>query len=354
MDVIITTIFPPTPAARALADGLTDTPGALWVIGDAKGPANYNLPNTRFFDLEAQLKLPFELPRSLPLGHYARKNIGYLLAIASGTKVLVETDDDNIPQAAFWELRANSLNARTASTPGWINAYAHFLPVSDDTNEPPIWPRGLPLDSVANAAQPLSNETAPADCQIIQGLADENPDVDAVYRLTRKLPFYFANETPALALNRSCWCPFNSQNTTHFPAAYPLLYLPSHCSFRMTDIWRSFVSQRCLWEMDSRVGFTAPSVRQERNEHNLMRDFEQEVPGFMQNDRIRDILESLELKTGRATESVLENLHTCYESLVRADILPAAELDLLRQWGNDLQSALGAAAETKTASPTNP
>ncbi|MBV5271274.1 MAG: DUF288 domain-containing protein, partial [Afipia sp.] len=74
-----------------------------------------------------------------------------------------------------------------------------------------------------------------------------NPDVDAIYRLTLPLPQSFREEQP-VALGRNVWCPFNSQNTTWWKEAAPLLYLPSFCSFRMTDIWRSFVAQRIAWE----------------------------------------------------------------------------------------------------------
>jgi hypothetical protein len=74
-------------------------------------------------------------------------------------------------------------------------------------------------------------------------LADENPDVDAIYRLTLPLPIIF-NKANNVALGNNSFCPFYSQNRTWFKEAFPLLYLSSHCSFRMTDIWRSFVAQR--------------------------------------------------------------------------------------------------------------
>ena len=36
-----------------------------------------------------------------------------------------------------------------------------------------------------------------------------------------------------------------------------LMYLPSTCTFRMTDIWRSLIAQRCLWELGQGVVFHA-------------------------------------------------------------------------------------------------
>jgi hypothetical protein len=63
-----------------------------------------------------------------------------------------------------------------------------------------------------------------------------------------------------VALGAGAWSPFNSQNTAWYPKAYPLLYLPSYCSFRMTDIWRSFVAQRIAWENGWAVLFKSPDV----------------------------------------------------------------------------------------------
>lgn len=108
------------------------------------------------------------------------------------------------------------------------------------------------------------------------------------------------------------WCPFNSQTTWWFPAACPLMYLPSFCTFRMTGIWRSFVAQRCLWAMGSALTFHQAEVIQQRNVHNLLKDFEDEVPGYLRNESICEILENVKLKPGR--EAVGGNLLRCYIS----------------------------------------
>ena len=74
------------------------------------------------------------------------------------------------------------------------------------------------------------------------------------------------------------------------------MYLPSTCTFRMTDIWRSFIAQRILWENDSNLLFHSASAEQDRNEHNLLKDFKDEVPGYENNQLIIDILTNLKLK----------------------------------------------------------
>ena len=333
MNIVITTIFPPTPGAIRISSELNRTGGTLWVIGDRPGPPSYDLPNTRFFDINHQMRLPFRLARLLPEKHYSRKNLGYLLAIRNGVSFLVETDDDNIPQPNFWSPRSASVLSQHVTHAGWFNVYLEFSTAR-------IWPRGFPLEelehSFARHTKPESIAST-RECWIQQGLANRNPDVDAVYRMVCPSRLDFESRAP-ISLARGCWCPFNSQNTTFFQPAFPLLYLPTFCSFRMTDIWRSFVAQRCLWEMESAVCFTEPTVYQERNDHDLHKDFEDEVPGYLKNNHIRGLLENVSLKAGGSFETVGENLLICYEALVRGEILPKKELLLVAAWNHDVSS----------------
>jgi hypothetical protein len=118
-----------------------------------------------------------------------------------------------------------------------------------------------------------------------------------------------------------------------------LLYLPSYCSFRMTDIWRSFIAQRCLWELGQGVVFHAAEVVQERNQHDLMRDFSDEVPGYRRNRELARRLQDLSLQPGRG--AVTDNLRRCYDALVAAEFFPATELELLDAWRRGLETASG-------------
>ena len=106
----------------------------------------------------------------------------------------------------------------------------------------------------------------------------------------------------------------------------------------MTDIWKSFVAQRCLWEMGYMVVFHAPEVNQQRNYHNLMRDFEAEIIGYTKNEFLTQILENITLLPGR--DNVLRNLIVCYETLVGNDIFPKDELHLVKLWTKDIEDLL--------------
>ncbi|MGA2653247.1 MAG: STELLO glycosyltransferase family protein [Terracidiphilus sp.] len=326
--LVVTSISAPNSALREIAAQCKARGYTFYVIGDVPSPADFHIAGCEFYSLERQRASGLKLAELLPLRHYSRKNIGYLLSIGKRAGLLIETDDDNTPSAEFWDTRNRLQSVASLTGNGWTNVYAYF-------SEANIWPRGLPLDAVQNKVPAF--ETLPVTelpCPIQQGLADEDPDVDAIYRLLLPLPIQFRKDR-RLALASGTWCPFNSQNTAWFPEAYPLLYLPSFCSFRMTDIWRSFVAQRIAWENGWAVLFKSPDVWQERNEHNLMRDFADEVSGYLNNRKIGERLAALKLAPG--TDKLGENLILCYEELVRLELIPAKEMPLVQAWVADLE-----------------
>jgi hypothetical protein len=116
-----------------------------------------------------------------------------------------------------------------------------------------------------------------------------------------------------------------------------LLYLPSYCSFRTCDIWKSFIAQRCLWELGYGITFHAPEVFQDRNQHDLDRDFADEVPGYTRNKEIADILSRVQLSAGET--QISNNLRACYAALVTRGIFPSTELELLEVWLQDFRVA---------------
>ena len=315
------------PVLKTYADQATAEGMAFIVVGDRKSPEKFILPGCDFYSVERQLSLPLSLAPNLPCNHYARKNIGYLVAASRGAEVIIETDDDNLPYPSFWNARQKTQNVHVLVDSCWVNVYRYFTPRH-------VWPRGFALEHLKNENPPLSDQRS-ADCPIQQGLAAVNPDVDAIYRLTQSLPVNF-DAAPDVALGRHSVCPFNSQNTTWFREAFPLLYLPSFCSFRMTDIWRSFIAQRIAWECDWHILFHQSTVWQERNNHNLLKDFEDEIPGYLHNGRIIAALEKLPLQNGK--EHIPANMRLCYEEIVDMGLIDPKEMGLLEAWLKDLQA----------------
>ena len=297
------------------------------VVGDRKSPASFDLPGCDFYSAERQQSLPLSLAQLLPWNHYARKNLGYLAAMLAGAEVIIETDDDNLPFAEFWTNRNRMAQASELVDCGWVNVYKYF-------SDAHIWPRGFALDHLHDQL-PSRGRMAEWDCPIQQGLATRNPDVDALYRLTLPLPIEF-KQADSVALGRNSFCPFNSQNTTWFRPAFALLYLPSYCSFRMTDIWRSFIAQRIAWECGWNILFHSSTVWQERNDHNLLTDFRDEIPGYLNNQAIFIELKALKLLPGPA--NIAANLISCYTQLIAMGLIDGAEMPLLNAWLADLNS----------------
>jgi len=329
--LVITSIAPPTGVLQHYAQECQRRGIHFIVVGDTKSPADFHLDGCDFYSITRQKSLPFRLAQWLPEKHYARKNLGYLIAWQHGARVVAETDDDNIPLESFWRPAMRAAEAAVAENTGWVNVFRQFTDAH-------IWPRGFPLEMVnqpvvARTALPVRMVT----CMIQQGLANQNPDVDAVYRMTQPLPVDFDDDAP-VAIGRGAWCPFNTQNTLWQRDAALLMYLPSWCSFRMTDIWRSFVAQRLGWECGWHVLFTAATVRQERNEHNLMRDFAEEIPGYLNNLRLCAALERLPLSPNDG--DMANNLRSCYQTLVSMRLIDQRELALVDAWQEDISDVL--------------
>jgi STELLO glycosyltransferases len=323
--LVVTSISAPNPVLKSLAAGSLAHGWDFVVAGDTKSPETFELDGCRFLSVAAQQAGDHELGRLCPTRSYARKNIAYLNAIAAGANVIVETDDDNFPRDTFWLPRESHIACRPVDHDGWVNVYAYF-------SKSFIYPRGLPLDH-ARDVPPIPAGIQEIECPLQQGLADANPDVDAVYRMLFPLPFDFDPDIEPVALRDGAWCPFNSQNTTFFEKIFPLLYLPAHCSFRMTDIWRSFVAQRILHHLDHPVLFHGCTVWQERNDHSLHKDFCDDVSGYVNNHEIRKALTALDF--GNSTDIPLL-LEQSYQCLMSNGWVGNEEEVLLKTWLADL------------------
>lgn len=332
--LVITSIAAPNAVLRAFAEGCRERQIAFILIGDRPSPSDFSLEGCDFWGLDRQREMPFALAAPLPERHYARKNLGYLEAMRQGATVILESDDDNLPYPAFWEGRTRHLEAGRFTHAEWVNLYKCFT-------DHPIWPRGFALEHLHDP-MPQAGAATLSHCPIQQGLADDNPDVDAIYRLTCELPLRFDPQAPPVTLGPGSWCPFNSQNTTWFREAFPLLYLPAYCSFRMTDIWRSFVAQRIAWANDWHVLFHAATVTQERNEHDLMRDFADEVIGYRNNRALCARLAELDIRAGE--QHLGDNLLACYRVLVDMELVGREEMPLLDAWIQDVDRWLPPAA----------
>lgn len=319
--IVVTSINYPTKGLKKISDCCQNW--NLIVVADKKTPTDWEYDGITLLSTEEQESIKSEFIQKLPFNHYSRKNIGYLQAISEGSEIIAETDDDNVPYDNFLNNISRKIKGSLVQTEGWENVYRHF------TSEH-IWPRGYPLENINTSFRYTSKlkDGVLLDCPIQQYLADGDPDVDAIYRLTVESNIKFKSNS--IILEKGIYCPFNSQNTIWFPEAYPLLYLPSFVSFRMTDIWRSFIAQICLYAAEQHICFKEATVWQERNEHSLIRDFKDEIPGYLHNTHIVKCLASLPLIAD--INKAGENLLRCYTALIKEGIIPQEELELVQLW----------------------
>lgn len=318
--IIITSINPPTEAVIKFS---RINNHHLIVVGDKKSPTDYKHSGVDFISIDNQQKLNFKLNSKLPFNHYCRKMIGYLKAIKSDAECIIDTDDDNIPYNDWSFPLFEGVFESTVENLGFINIYKAFTPQK-------IWPRGMPLRLI-NSDIKWDLKKLYCNVGIWQGLADEDPDVDAIYRLTNDMPCKFNNRPPIVCKNGTI-SPFNTQNTMIRKELFPLLYLPTTVTFRYTDILRGLVAQPIMWLYGYELGFTSATVFQKRNPHDYFKDFLSEIPMYETTEKVIDLVsDSIE-----GSKSIFDNLYSAYNSLCQNNIVKPEELDVLEAWLTDL------------------
>lgn len=322
--IVITTIFPATEAIR-LFSKLTQH--NLIVVGDKKTPSDWFCDGVDYISATQQQTLRYALARQLPYNHYCRKMIGYLRAIEQGAEVIIDTDDDNFPKENWHFPNMTGQFETITEEQGFINVYQLFT-------KQKIWPRGLPV-SLINKQFDFTDKISTIHCSIgiWQGLADGDPDVDAIYRLTNNQHCVF-DDRPPIVLSKGTLCPFNSQNTLFKKELFTLLYLPTSVTFRFTDILRGLVAQPIMWTKNLRLGFSGATVTQHRNTHDLSADFESEIPMYLLTEKVVSIVsDSID-----QSANIADNLYNAYHALAKEHVVESRELETLSAWLNDIQA----------------
>ena len=74
-------------------------------------------------------------------------------------------------------------------------------------------------------------------------------------------------------------------------------------------------------------------VKQKRNPHDYMKDFESELPMYLNSERIIDLI----LPCISANRKIDENLYNAYDELRRHKIVCKREMECLTAWLSDLE-----------------
>lgn len=318
--IIITTINSPS---ETVLKHIKNPEYDVIIVGDNKTPDHmYKNLNCIYLGVDAQKKLFPELSEMIPYNHYCRKNLGYLYAIKKGYKTIYETDDDNIPYDNFDRLPfCGSMISEESNR--WMNIFKHF------TGNAYIWPRGYPLSLLKTNPNRLLVDTSKTP-SIINGLVENDPDVDALFRIvcTHQSGIRWDTNKHVLIDNKNV-CPFNTQNTFWVnPAIFACMLIPCSVSFRYCDILRGIIANVILKKTGNYMSYTSPNVVQMRNEHNLISDFKSEYEMYIHNE---SILEYIEEGTEGVTD-VKELLKTVYSNLLRHKVITEQDMNVLTRW----------------------
>jgi hypothetical protein len=319
--VIITTINKPT---ETVIKHINNKNYDVIIVGDNKTPNDYNDLDCIYLDINKQKELFPKLADLIPYNHYCRKNLGYLYAIINKYDLIYETDDDNIPYDNFDNI-LNNLNENNIITNDnkWINVFKYF------TNNSHIWPRGYPL-SLIKSNQEFNIEKSNNKPSIINGLVENDPDVDALFRLISKDNIEWETNKKILISNKNM-CVFNTQNTFWLNKdLFICLLIPSSVSFRYCDILKGIISNILLKYTNNYLMIMSPNVIQYRNEHNLMSDFKSEVEMYINNENILDFIEN----DINYNDSIKDIILKIYNNLLKNNVVTQLDIDILNIWIN--------------------
>ena len=297
------------------------------IVGDKKTPhSSYIDKNITY--IHPDDKIFHEFSDLLPFNHYCRKNIGYLYAIHNNAELIFDTDDDNFPLNNFSKWKNTISNSKTILKPKMPNIMSLFTDID-------IWARGFPLELIQKKEKietQISTDLERDKIGIIQSLAEGDPDVDAIYRLTNKnysgdIVF---DQNKSFICKKNIFTQGNTQATIWVDRSiFFLLYIPCTVSFRFCDILKMYVAQKCMWEYDKLFCYISPIVKQDRNEHDFMNDFVSEYSMYKSVfNIINNVFTDIKLNGDK------NDLLVIYNELYKKNIVKKLELKIVKQWLN--------------------
>ena len=144
--LVITTINNPNKNIRSFEKNCKIKDWSFIVVGDKKTPKKFSLKYGNYYSLNDQKKLKLQFADVCYINSYARKNIGYLIAIKDQNDIIIETDDDNYPYQDFFSDKKEFHQAKIIKNKNqWINIYNFF-----NKKKSVCWPRGIPLEEINN------------------------------------------------------------------------------------------------------------------------------------------------------------------------------------------------------------
>jgi hypothetical protein len=263
--IATTTINKPTKALKLFAKNKN----CKLIVALDKKSKDFKLKNSIILSTSYQDKKWPKLSKLVGWNCIQRRNFAILEAYERGAEIIALIDDDNIPYSNWFKdiYVNNEFKCKEVKTNKKI-----FDPVGY-TNHSNLWHRGMPLELVNNRKYKTEKKSL-IKPDIQANFWNGDPDIDAVCRMLLKPECKFKkNNFPFFSKKIS---PFNSQNTLLSRKVIKDYFLYPHIG-RMDDIWASFY----VTSKKYKVVYNEPTVYQERNVHNLIKDFKDEYIGYV-------------------------------------------------------------------------
>lgn len=316
-------------------------PSVTFIItGDEKTPHDRvdsfvkTLGNALYYDVEDQKALGYKCSDVIGWNCVMRRSIALLEAIRLlHPDIIITIDDDNIPldignyfKTFRQVLSTPYIGPVVYSDSCWFNVGSMF--------EPPIRHRGFPYDQESGYAIGFDIDKTVG---VVAGLWYGDPDISAVERIVNKPQILQMSDIlqQGIVVDNECFTPFNSQNTGYLGKLAPLMAVLPIVG-RYDDIWASYIAERIMLETGHCVFYGPPFTWQERNEHNLITNLEDEIFGMRHTSIFCNDLRNMNMGAG----SPVEMLARVYEQMEHLAYIPQRLKEFGRAWMSDLEEVL--------------
>lgn len=305
------------------------------MTGDKKTPAeakDFCAASAKEFGIECIYQTPEdqiewlksypELGEEIPWNSIQRRNLAILLAYEKGCEVIITIDDDNyfvegqdfVGEHSAPILKGVHEHSAIKSNTQWLNI-CEFL---EDKRKVEFYPRGFPMNQRWKDPKPIHrNEKQKRKVIVNAGLWLDDPDVDAITRLTNDISAQRYTKDESFAMQKGTWCPFNSQNTAMAREMIPAYCLSPNIG-RYDDIWAGYAILAIADYFDHATMFGFPLVKQERNPHNYFKDHQAERIGLEHSETFCQWLREIKF-TASTYLSCLEELVAAMEKKAESE-----------------------------------
>lgn len=312
--IVTTTIYSPTEATKKFCNFCLENDWDFYIIGDLKTPDEEyeNLEGCKYLSPKEQEEKYKDLSDAIGWNKIMRRNIGLVEAYRNGADLVATIDDDNIPYSNWGqEIHVG----KQMLVDEFVGKHNVCDPISMGDMEP-VYHRGFPLDYIKDKDEVSLVGKTKITPLIQANLWDGDPDCDAMFRLVH--PTYRVDYSSYALKTFRGYAPFNSQNTFLARETIPFYSVLPHVG-RMDDIWGGYILQRYF---PKSLVFDKSTVRQDRNDQNILTNLKDEVYGYELTIKFLSELDSGNIILPEETVRYIKEYRRCFplEIFERQDV----------------------------------